>query len=329
MDIVQRADLALADLTSNGGILDAEHQDTFYRNILDEPTILREARGVQMGAPEWRLPKIGLGSRILHPASQTGGAQDSGANGRYLPAAQRFKPDFGQVTMKSEEFIAEIHIHDEVLEDNLEKGNLTQTILQLMAERIALDLEELILLGDKASSDPYLAKLDGVLKLSSAHVVDAADAGISVGLFNDMKKALPTKYRRNLNTMRYYTAMDVESDYRVRVASRQTGAGDAMLTGGAPVPVLGVPLKGIALMPKENGLLINPQNIIWGVQRNVRIERERDIRARSWIIVVTLRAALCIEETDAVVKLTNLGDVNFTDNGANDPVATPGNGGTP
>ncbi|QIG76083.1 capsid protein [Rhizobium phage RHph_I4] len=311
MDIVQRADLALADLTANGGYLDAEHQDTFYRNILDEPTILRECRGVQMGAPEWRLPKIGLGSRILRPASQGTGAQDNGTNNRHLAAASRFKPDFGQVTMKSEEFIAEIHIHDEVLEDNLEKGNLTQTILQLMAERIALDLEELILLGDKASGDAYLAKIDGVLKLSSSHVVDAGGEGINVGIFNDMKKALPTKFRRNLSTMRYYSSMDVESDYRVRVAARQTNAGDAMLIGGAPVPVLGVPLKGIALMPQTNGLLLNPQNIIWGVQRNVRIERERDIRARSWIIVVTLRAALCIEEVDAVVKLTNLGGVNF------------------
>lgn len=311
MDIVQRADLALADLTANGGYLDAEHQDTFYRNILDEPTILREARGVQMGAPEWRLPKIGLGSRILQPASQVGQQEDDGSNGRVLPANKRFRPDFGQITMKSEEFIAEIHIHDEVLEDNLEKGNLTGTILQLMAERIALDLEELILLGDKSSADPYLAKLDGVLKLSSSHVVDAGGEGINVGIFNDMKKALPTKFRRNLNTMRYYSSMDVESDYRVRVASRQTNAGDAMLIGGAPVPVLGIPLKGIALMPQANGLLLNPQNIIWGMQRNVRIERERNIRARSWVIVVTLRAALCIEEVDAVVKLSNLGDVNF------------------
>lgn len=311
MDIVQRADLALADLTANGGYLDAEHQDTFYRNVLDEPTILRECRAVQMGAPEWRLPKIGLGSRILQPASQAGGAQDSGANTRHLAANKRFRPDFGQITMKSEEFIAEIHIHDEVLEDNLEKGNLTQTILQLMAERIALDLEELILLGDKASADPYLAKLDGVLKLSSAHVVDAGAEGVNIGIFNDMKKALPTKFRRNLSTMRYYSSMDVESDYRVRIAARSTGLGDAMTTGGAPVPVLGIPLKGIALMPQTNGLLLNPQNIIWGLQRNVRIERERDIRARSWIIVVTLRAAMCIEEVDAVVKLTNLGDVNF------------------
>ena len=71
--------------------------------------------------------------------------------------------------------------------------------------------------------------------------------------------------------------------------------------------VLGVPLRGVALMPNTNGLLVNPQNIIWGVQRNVRIERDRDIRARAWIIVLTLRVAMNIEEVDAVTKLINLG----------------------
>jgi hypothetical protein len=101
--------------------------------------------------------------------------------------------------------------------------------------------------------------------------------------------------------------MDVESDYRVQLSSRGTGLGDAVLTGAAPVPVLGVPLRGVALMPNTSGLLTNPQNIVWGIQRNVRIERDRDIRARSWIIVLTARIALAIEEVDAVVKLINLG----------------------
>ena len=137
--------------------------------------------------------------------------------------------------------------------------------------------------------------------------MDAAGAPISINVFNDIKKALPTRFRRNLNALRYYNSMDVESDYRVNVASRGTDLGDATLTGNAPLPVLGVPLRGVALMPNASGLLVNPQNIIWGVQRNVRIERDRDIRAREWIIVLTVRIAVQIEEVDAVVKLINLG----------------------
>lgn len=306
-DIVKRADIALSNLTADGGLLNVEQQNTFIRNLIDEPTILREVRTVPMNSPSMEINKIGFGSRILRAASQTGGAQDSGANTRHLAAADRAKVDLGKVTLATQEVQAEIHIPDEVLEDNIERGDMADTILALIAERAALDLEELIIQGDTGSGDTYLALFDGVLALSTANVVDAGGAPVSVSVFNDMKKAMPTRYRRNLNAMRFYNSMDVESDYRVQVASRGTDLGDAILTGTTPLPVLGVPLRGVALLPNDSGMLINPQNIIWGIQRQVRIERDRDIRARTWIIVLTLRVALEIEEVDAVVKLVNLG----------------------
>ncbi len=311
-ELARKADLALADLTADGGLLNPEQQNTFIRNLIDAPTILNQVRVVPMNAPTMKINKIGFGSRILKPAPQTGGSGlgDSGAdpiNPRHLATVDRAKVDLGRVQLDTKEIIAEVNIPDEVLEDNIERGNLANTILALMAERAALDLEELVIQGDTASGDAYLALLDGVLKLSTSNVVDAGGAPIGVGTFNDMKKALPTRFRRNLASLRFYNSMDVESDYRVQVASRGTDLGDAVLTGSAPLPVLGVPLNGVALMPNANGLLLNPQNIIWGVQRNVRIERDRDIRARTWIIVLTVRIAIAIEEIDAVVKLQALG----------------------
>lgn len=309
MDKVQRADMALADLTANGGVLDPEHQDTFFRKIIDEPTFIRQTRYVNMSAPEMKIPKIGFGSRVLRPAPNTGtgGHQDDGTNTRYLAAADRVKPDFGQVQLETSEVMAEIHIHDDLLEDNIEKDSMADTIMTLLAERIALDLEEFVLKADTGSGDDFLALQDGVLKLASVNVVNAAGSPISINIFNNMKKSLPTRYRRNLNTLRFLTSMDKESDYRVQVAGRGTNLGDQVLTGSAPLPVLGVPLQGVALMPEANGLLLDPKNVIVGIQRNIRIERERDIRARSWIIVVTMRLGFAIEETEALVKLTNLG----------------------
>jgi HK97 family phage major capsid protein len=309
MDKVMRADLALADLTANGGVLDPEHQGRFFRKIIDEPTLIRQVRQQPMNAPQMKIPKIGFGSRVLRPAPNTGtgGAQDDGSNTRHLAAAQRAKPDFGQVNLETTEYIAEIHIHDDLLEDNIERDQMADTIMTLLAERIALDLEELLISGDTASGDAYLATLDGVLKMANANVVDATGDPVSINVFNDMKKAMPTRFRRNLSSLRFLNSMDVESDYRVQVASRGTALGDATLLGNAPLPVLGVPLQGIPLMPETKGLLLDPKNVIWGLQRNVRIERDRDIRARSWIVVITMRIGFAIEEVDAVVKLTNLG----------------------
>lgn len=309
MDKVMRADLALADLTANGGVLDIEHQDAFFRKIIDEPTFINQVRQQQMNAPQMKIPKIGFGSRVLRPAPNTGsgGAQDNGSNTRWLEAAKRAKPDFSQVNLETSEYIAEIHLHDDLLEDNIEREAMADTITTLLAERVALDLEELLVNGDTASGDEYLATLNGVIKMSSANVVDADGDPVSINVFNEAKKAMPTRYRRNLSTLRYLTSMDVESNYRVQVASRGTALGDATLLGNNALPVLGTPLQGVAVMPETTALYLDPKNVIFGIQRNVRIEKDRDIRARSWIIVMTMRIGFAIEEVDATVKVIDLG----------------------
>jgi hypothetical protein len=51
----------------------------------------------------------------------------------------------------------------------------------------------------------------------------------------------------------------------------------------------------------------NPKNLIFGVQRRVHIEYDKDIRARKFIIVVTARVDFQVEETDALVLMTNIG----------------------
>ena len=309
-ELSKKADLALADLTSNGGLLTPEQNDTFIRKLIDQPTMLRAVRSVPMNAPEMKINKIGFGSRILHPAP--GGASpyaaDDGSNDRYLAAAKRAAPTTSQVPLTTKEVIAEVRIPYEVLEDNIERGNMADTVLALIAERAALDLEELLIRGDTALavSDPFLGLMNGVLKRVTSNVVDAANANISAGVFNNLKKALPTRYRRNLAAMRFFSSMDRESDYRLVVSNRGTDLGDSILTSNAPLPVLGVPLQSAALMPNANLLFTDPQNIIFGVQRNVRVEQDRDIRSREVIIVVTARVGITIEEEEAMAKVVNL-----------------------
>jgi HK97 family phage major capsid protein len=299
-ELSRKADIALADLSANGGLLNPEQNETFIRNLIDQPTMLRAVRTVPMNSPEQKINKIGFGSRILKAANQTQGS-------RALAAGDRSAPTSGQVTMATKEVIAEVRIPYEVLEDNIERGDMANTVLALIAERAALDLEELIILGDTASADAYLGLMDGVLKKSTSNIVNAQGVSDYINVFNSMKKAMPTRFRRNLRAMRFFTSMNFESDYRVQVALRGTNLGDNILTGNDPLPVLGVPMVGAALLPNTNALLTDPQNVIFGIQRNIRIEQDRDIRTREVIIVLTARVALAIEEELALVKATNVG----------------------
>jgi hypothetical protein len=88
MNIAQKADIALADLASNGGLLLPEQNDTFFRRVLDEPTLVGRVRAIQMTGPTMNINKIGIGSRVLHGATQTGSQNDDGTNSRVLAAAK-------------------------------------------------------------------------------------------------------------------------------------------------------------------------------------------------------------------------------------------------
>lgn len=307
-ELIRKADMALADLSNNGGLLTPEQTDTFIQTLMDSPTIMNVARVVTMNGPQKKINKIGFGSRILRPA----------VSGTALDPADRSKPDLGQITLNSKEVIAEVHLPYDVLEDNIERGNINagmesgagglhQTIVNLVGQRAALDLEELGILGDTLSGDPYLALADGFIKRSTSHVVDFLGATISKDAFKLAIKAMPDKYLRVRGENSFFVSVDNETEYRDTVANRVTGLGDAALVSANSLAAFGSPIQAAPLMPNSKGIYTNPNNLIFGIQRRVNIEYDKDIRARKFIIVLTARVDFQIEEPDAVVAITNIG----------------------
>lgn len=308
--VLQRADLALADLTANGGILSPEQSNAFIDLILEQPTILKQVRQVRMNAPERKINKIGFASRILRAAVQTGGAKDDGDNDRYVRAADRAKPTTSQITLNTKEVIAEIRIPYEALEDNIEGQSFESHVMRLIAERAAIDLEELVLAGDTSSGDAYLALMDGYLKRMSSNIVNNASAGISPTLFMNGLLAMPQRYHRNLNSMKHFVSVANGLKYRDKVAQRATGYGDSMLTGTQPIYAYGVQVETAPMLAAvgsgNQGILTFPQNLLFGIQRDISVETDKDIRSREYIIVLTCRVATQIEEEPATVKFTNI-----------------------
>jgi len=56
----------------------------------------------------------------------------------------------------------------------------------------------------------------------------------------------------------------------------------------------------------NSGILTFPQNLLFGIQREIRVETDKDIRSREYIIVLTCRVAVQIDDVAATVKYTNI-----------------------
>lgn len=303
--LIQKADAALADLTSGGGMLAPAQAVKFLRVLIDKATLLPQSTVVPMRSPKQLIEKIRFGSRILR----------NGAEAQALPAADRAKPDLSKVELDAKLLKAEVRLNNEVLEDSIERGNLRQTIMTMMAERIAVDLDELLVRGDTASSDTFLATFDGLLKQISSNVVDHLNAHISRTLFKNMLKAMPSPFLRNKKALKLFTSIDAEIEYRDVLADRATAnVGDKFVMEDALAMYSGVPVEGVPLFPENIGtgthctdvVLMDPKNFNVGIWRDIRVETDKLVSEGVLIIVATLRIDAKLAEETATVKGVNV-----------------------
>ena len=309
--LIKKADLALADLKANGGLLAPEMSNTFIRRLLKTPTILPRVRVISMAGPERKINKIGFGQRILRKA----------VSATALAPSDRAKPTTSQMSMRTSEVIAEVRLPYDVLEDNIESagaanneaansgpGGLRATLISMIAERAALDMEELALGGDTTSADDYLALQDGFLKIAATqgNVVDQGNAAITKTMFKKGKIAMPDQYLRDLPNMAHFVSVDQQTEYVDTLADRATAMGDTMIANGGTPGAYGSPVVAVPTLPDSVGMFVNPKNLVFGIQRNMSMEYDKDITARVYIIVLTARVAFQIEEPEAVVFYENI-----------------------
>ncbi|MBU8697549.1 MULTISPECIES: phage major capsid protein [Bacillus] len=298
-EVINKAEVTLGTLKT-GGLMNPTQSSTFIRMVQNAPTLLQDARVIPMDSDAQKIEKIGFGQRILRP----------GVEGKAVPASDRVAPTTSTVELNAKEVIAEVNITYDTLENNIEGDALQNTIMQMLAERAAVDIEELILNGDTSSSDTYLAQLDGIRKQATSHIVDVAGEPLTRQVFKQGYKAVPPKYLRVPQEFRFYSSPGQEVEWKDKVADRQTNLGDAAVQGGLS-SAFGVPVKGIANMQPYDAdgtdvsdiLLTHPKNIILGFSRNIRIEVDKDIRNRKFIIVLTAKLDSKFEEEDAVAKI--------------------------
>ncbi len=326
LELLRKADLTIQNLLDDGGALPPELANTFLRKIMDQVTFFQEIRQVPMSRNEMRIPTIASAGRMLRAArnmyssiensDDTGldpGNYGQGAPNRSLAKSERAKVTTGIITMKTDELIAVMYLTFELLEDVIQGGAISNTdfqslVLDIMAEQIALDLEYKVVLGDTTNvGDDLLSLQDGLLKFATSNIVNQNNEPINHMLFAEMLKSLPVRFRSRLSRYKFYVNSNVEIDFRAQIAQRQTNLGDAMITGLAPVAVLGVPMVKVGALPADQMILTDPLNIMFGVQRSFRLATVVDEENRIIKIVVTMRVGQAIEQEEMMVKAINVG----------------------
>lgn len=306
--LLAKADLALSDLLTDGGLLEPEDAQRFIRILIRRATMLPVVTVEPMRSPKKQLSKIRFIGEVLKP----------GVSGQALASGDRSKPDLSEVELDAQLFKAEVRLNNEVLEDSIERGNLRNTVMQEMAKAVSRDMEKVVIQGDTASANALLAVLDGIIKQATSNIVLAGGVSLAQDVLRDMLKAMPTEFMADKSQMRFWTSTDAEIDYRDALANRADAAGVRALGSDASteasVAYTGIGVDSVPLFPEDLGggsnetvvLLTQPDNIHVGIHREMRLETDKDVSSGELIMVMSMRFDVKYVEETAVVKATGV-----------------------
>lgn len=289
---------------SGSGRLNPEQADRFIDYIVDQSKILKDGiRIARMNADRRDLDKISVGARSLRKATEGVAPTDL----------------VGVTTSKRQLVVTEIILPADVsftfMEDNIERDNFDDHMLQLFGTQLSNDLEDLAINGDEADvsgDSDFLTIEDGWLTimksiLSSPHKIDTAGGSdFRNVIFEAMLEALPPKFKANKSALRFYVSTNDELKYRFQVGQRQTAGGDSVLLGQQALPYGGVPVVGAPYMPDGTVILTIPDNLVMGIRRDVQMGLFKHERKRVWEYTWTMRVDFQVVEATAAVIAYNV-----------------------
>lgn len=317
-----------------GGLTYAQ-AERFIDYMWDETTLGSLVRTRRMRAVEEEIDTIAVGARLVRGATE---AVDTGENVR---------PTFGKLSITTKKYRLDWELSSESLEDNIEGEALEDHIARMMANQMGNDLEDIAINGDTDSTIPGIGVDDGFRKRAvsgvgpqgGAHVLDAAGSVLNRKVFSDALKAMPRKYMRNRNSLRFLTGSNAIQDWlfsfqqveanfvnpeataasRLEQEVRTEGA--AGFVAGRP---FGVTLQEVPLFLEDRlagGAQSNaggtttdlwltfPDNMIWGIKRDIVVYREFKPKKDTIEYTVYTRQGVQIENLDAFVVVKNIAAV--------------------
>lgn len=313
LEYVKKATFTTGDLqgAGNGGYLSPEQAKTFLRDAIEATVILQDADVFDSQNPVFEVPKISFSQRIMR----------AGTEGTRLADTDRQVPDTDLVTLTTKMFKGEVPISDETFEDNVERDGLADSIMQMIAEAVGRDLEQIAIQSNTADATADFNQFDGLIqslvKSGTANKHDATNDASYKAMFKAMVKALPTRYRRNWNSLRLYVTVATADGYADELGERGTQLGDSNVDGKQVNRYRGIPVVEVPLLAgTENAvdyskfaILCDPKNLKVGFHRRVRVEQFRDPREGALSFIPSVRYDLAWAQDTAVVLGQNVPDL--------------------
>lgn len=329
LQLLTKIDSAVKGITEVSDLGDAILQPAkataFVREMQLSSRLLPAARGITMQSKKRDIDRIALTGRIIRSGKDGSGAHVD------LADSDAADPDINTNQLSTNELVAMISLRDDSLRENIEQGRLEQTLLQLFGEASGRDFEEYAIFGDTNvafGDDAVLSLSDGWIRLAAnklygvdvvgqvAKDFDPDHASWPENMFQAQIDALPKQYMDNPASLRFYVDFAVDDAYRDLLKSRGTQLGDVSQTQRSPVFYKGIRIEYIPMFERAPvvanadeddiiegrvSMLVNPNNLVWGVFHQVQVEPEREAKKRRTDFVLTFEADMHYEDENAVV----------------------------
>jgi len=317
---------------AGSGLLTAEQANKFIDYMWDSTVLGGQVRTIRMRANEMEIDRIGVGQRILRGATE---AVDTGENQGVF---------FSKISLTTKKLRLDWELSTETLEDNIEGEALEDHIARLMAAQAGNDLEDLAINGEGSGTDPLLkvfavwrklavnGNAGGGIRTASvdgaAHVVDHGGQPLDRAAANRALKAMPRSFMQRRNQLKFFTGTNLIQDYLFSLTNEVGGpafgeTGSNVRTQGpagfSMGTLFGIPVQEVPLFDEtkdgdysgatgDHGdlWLTFPQNLLWGVKREIKVVSEYKAKKDTIEYTVYTRVGVGIENTEAFVVVKNI-----------------------
>lgn len=285
-------------------VLQPGYFDKYVEYATRDTSILVDARQIVMDQQVVNIDRTGFTGRILEP-------------GRETQKPNRAKPEVRQERLVANELIADVAITDQALRRNIERGGYEDTLINMMAAQAGVDWESYAVLGNRNLAsydtvDPLLSEQNGWIAKCRNHIYSDTNSGEISGapegkkvqtMLRSMLKHYPQEYRGDRRSLVYYLDSDTFDDYVEEVGERPTIAGDDAISNYIARPYKGIEIREAPVLNEardlpgvgQTAMLVNPDNLVYGIFENVTIERDRNVRRRLTDFVLTMEVDQAFE----------------------------------